>query len=182
MLPARVALSFAHVYARFFDFVWAATRRMGIDPESIDDVVQEIFIVIHQRLHTLERPEAIRSWVYGITRRTVSTYHRTVRNKKAGADTLGLSVEMLETQVPSPLDLIEQNAQVQLLQSLLRELSPTKREVFVLAEIEELSVPEIAEALEIPLNTAYSRLRASRQDFEAALARYTMRSAREEAS
>ena len=72
---------------------------------------------------------------------------------------------------PTPFDLTEQNAQVQLLWSLLDELDEAKREVFAMAELDELTVPEIAEILEIPLNTAYSRLRAARQAFEAALSR-----------
>ncbi|HET9956514.1 MAG TPA: sigma-70 family RNA polymerase sigma factor [Polyangiaceae bacterium] len=178
LTPPGAVPSFAEVYERFFDFVWASTRRLGVGTEWIDDVVQEIFIVIHQRLHSLERPDSLRSWVYGITRRTVSTYHRARRSKGAGTDTLSLNADTLETQSPNPLELTEQNDQVKLLESLLAELAPPKREVFVLAEIEELSVPEIAEALEIPLNTAYSRLRAARQAFEAALARHTARSVR----
>jgi RNA polymerase sigma-70 factor (ECF subfamily) len=61
--------------------------------------------------------------------------------------------------------------------ALLAELDEPKREVFVLAEVEEMTMPEIASALEIPLNTAYSRLRAARQAFEAALARHDARAA-----
>ncbi|HEU5074208.1 MAG TPA: sigma factor-like helix-turn-helix DNA-binding protein, partial [Polyangiaceae bacterium] len=63
------------------------------------------------------------------------------------------------------------SARLELLSSLLAGLTDVKREVFILAELEEMSVPEIAAALDIPLNTAYSRLRHARQEFEAALAR-----------
>jgi DNA-directed RNA polymerase specialized sigma24 family protein len=55
---------------------------------------------------------------------------------------------------------------------LLGEVGPLKREVFVLAELEEMTTPEIAEAVGIPLNTAYSRLRVARQEFSEALARH----------
>jgi RNA polymerase sigma-70 factor (ECF subfamily) len=72
---------------------------------------------------------------------------------------------------PSPADLAEQGDQVRLLYSLLEELDPPKREVFRLVEIDELGVPEVASILGIPLNTAYSRLRVARHEFEAALAR-----------
>jgi RNA polymerase sigma-70 factor (ECF subfamily) len=71
----------------------------------------------------------------------------------------------------TPSDLVEQNDQVKLLYTLLEELDEPKRDVFVMAELDELTVPEIAEILDIPLNTAYSRLRAARQAFEEALAR-----------
>jgi RNA polymerase sigma-70 factor (ECF subfamily) len=80
-----------------------------------------------------------------------------------------------ESRAPTPLEQTERNAELQLLARLLDELDEPKREVFALVELEELSVPEAAEVLEIPLNTAYSRLRAARQAFEAALARHEAR-------
>jgi RNA polymerase sigma-70 factor (ECF subfamily) len=61
---------------------------------------------------------------------------------------------------------------------LLAELGDSKRELFELVELEELSVPEVADMLQIPLNTAYSRLRAARQAFEAAFARYEARNSK----
>lgn len=168
--PPPKVLSFLDVYEQYVDFAWASARRLGVPPESMDDVVQEAFIVVHQRLHTLHRPEAIRSWVYGIVRRTVSHYHRARRAKSAaGAPTI--DADSIETDLRTPFELAEQSDQVKLLESLLLELTPLQREVFVLAEIEELSAPEIAEALNIPLNTAYSRLRVARQVFDAALAK-----------
>jgi RNA polymerase sigma-70 factor (ECF subfamily) len=79
---------------------------------------------------------------------------------------------------PTPLDLAERNGMVELLTQLLSELDEPKREVFELVEIAELTVPEVAQALEIPLNTAYSRLRVAREEFEQALDRHTARSER----
>jgi RNA polymerase sigma-70 factor (ECF subfamily) len=73
---------------------------------------------------------------------------------------------------PSPLDLAVLSDELQLLWRLLGELSPRKRDVFVLAQLEEMTVPEIAEAIGIPLNTAYSRLRSARQEFNEAFASY----------
>ena len=73
---------------------------------------------------------------------------------------------------PSPLDLAVLTDEIRLLWRLLGELGPLKREVFVLAELEEMTMPEIAEAIGVPLNTAYSRLRVARQEFNDALARH----------
>jgi RNA polymerase sigma-70 factor (ECF subfamily) len=143
----------------------------------MDDVVQEVFIVIHARLHTVQCPETLRSWIYGVVRRTASGYHRARRVKDASA--AALAVEPTAQLLPrTPLDLVEQNAQVKLLFSLLEELDEPKREVFLMVELDDLTVPEIAEILEIPLNTVYSRLRAARQAFEEALARHSARSVR----
>ena len=166
------SLSFSAIYKDYFGFVWSSVRRLGAADDAIDDVVQEVFVVIHSRIHTLQQPESLRSWIYGITRRTVSGYRRA--RKSRGLD-VGVAEETLASTGLSPFEQTEQNDQVQLLGRLLTQLDEAKREVFVLAEIEELSVPEIAEALEIPLNTAYSRLRVARQEFEKAVARHEAR-------
>jgi RNA polymerase sigma-70 factor (ECF subfamily) len=163
---------FESIYRQYFDFVWASVRRLGVGADAVDDVVQEVFIVIHKRLHTLEQPEALRSWIYGIVRRTASGHHRMRRTR--GAAPSNPDVE-LASMGPSPSDLAEQGDRVRLLYSLLDELDAPKREVFSLVEIDELSVPEVADMLHVPLNTAYSRLRAARQEFEAALARRSAR-------
>jgi RNA polymerase sigma-70 factor, ECF subfamily len=163
--------SFQSVYRQFFGFVWSSARRLGAEPDSIDDVVQEAFIVIHAKLDSVEKPEALRSWIYGVVRRTVSTH---LRAKRARAHGLAAEVDA-ESHGPTPLDQSENNQELLLLSSLLAELDEPKREVFALVELQELTVPEVAEALEIPLNTAYSRLRAARTAFEAALARHEAR-------
>jgi RNA polymerase sigma-70 factor, ECF subfamily len=165
---------FESIYNQYFDFVWSSVRRLGVSAAATDDVVQEVFIVIHSRLHTLEQPQALRSWIYGIVRRTVSGHHRSRRVKEASGAALAAEPNA-QPLPPTPLDLVEQNDKVKLLFSLLEELDEPKREVFMMAELDELAVPEIAEILEIPLNTAYSRLRAARQAFEQALVRHSAR-------
>src|SRR3954469_10332935 len=95
--------NFPAVYRAYFDFVWSCTRRLGVSAGATDDVVQEVFIVIHGRLHTLERPEALRSWIYGVVRRVVSAHHRARRSKLDSA----LPFEMAELsgpRQPTPLD------------------------------------------------------------------------------
>jgi RNA polymerase sigma-70 factor (ECF subfamily) len=166
---------FSEIYARYFDFVWSSARHLGIGAGAIDDVVQEVFIVIHGKLHTIQQPEALRSWIYGVVRRTVSSHRRAYKLKETSTSTFEVLGEASGPFPSTPLEVAEQNAQLQLLSSLLGEIDETKREVFILAELEEMTVPEIAGALEIPLNTAYSRLRAARQAFEAGLARRAAR-------
>lgn len=163
---------FAALYRQYFSFVWGCTRRLGVSDLEIDDVVQEIFIVIHGRLDTLERAESLRSWIYGIVRRTVSTYRRARRAKDASTAALRTEPDVQDPERPSPQELTEQSDQVRLLWTLLEKLDPPKREVFVLAELDEMTVPEIASALDVPVNTVYSRLRAARRELEEALARF----------
>ena len=163
--------SFKEVYEQYFEFVWSSARRLGIQPSAMDDVIQEVFIAIHSRLHTLKRPEALRSWVYGVVRRTASNHRRAAR-AHTGTNSSEIGYGEPQSREPTPLEQTERNADLQLLTSLLDSLDEPKREIFALVEIEELSVTEAAEVLDIPLNTAYSRLRTARQVFEAAVARH----------
>ena len=164
---------FEAIYQQYFDFVWSSVRRLGVGGASMDDVVQEVFIVVHSRLHTLQQPESLRSWIYGVVRRTVSSHRRSHR-----AQVVRESVVAGEglARARTPLDLTEQAGELKLLNKLLAGMDEAKREIFLLVELDELSVPEVADALEIPLNTAYSRLRAARLAFEEALARHSLRS------
>ncbi len=166
--PAQVP-SFQAVYETYFDFVWASAHRFGIEPPEMEDLVQDVFIVIHSRVHTLQNPQALRSWIYGIVRRTASNYRRA---KSTHARPSSHDSSRDESPDPTPLEQTERNAKRELLVSLLNQLDEPKREIFALVEIHELSVPEAAELLGIPLNTAYSRLRAARQGVEVAVARH----------
>lgn len=173
--PSAVVPPFAEVYRQYFDFVWSSVRHLGIQGAAIDDVVQEVFIVIYAKLPTVQQPESLRSWVYGVVRRTASGYRRARKPDESSSVQVGEIEHAVGSGGATPLEVAEQNAQLQLLASLLDELDEPKREVFILAELEEMPVPEIAQALEIPLNTAYSRLRAARLAFEAGLARRAAR-------
>lgn len=169
---SRAALpSFPVIYKQYFDFVWSSARHLGAAIDAIDDVVQDVFIVIHGRLSSLQNPQALRSWIYGIVRRTVSDHRRSRRSRDAAGARLGAEATSGAAQ-PSPLDLTERNAELALLESILAELDQPKREVFVMVEVLEMTVPEVALALEIPLNTAYSRLRLARKLFDEELAKW----------
>ena len=174
--------SFAEIYKTYLSFVWSTARHLGVDSGELDDVVQDIFIVIHRRLHTVVRPESIRSWIYSIVRRTVSTYRRTKRSKIVRVATELQEPAASQPSSATPQQLAEQSEQAQLLWTLLEKLDAAKREVFVLTELEDMTAPEIAAAVEIPLNTVYSRLRAARQELEAALQRHHARTLKRDPS
>ncbi len=165
-------LPFHAVYQRYLDFVWASAGHLGAGTDAIDDVVQDVFIVVHSKLATLQRPEALRSWLYGIVRRTVSDYRRSRRTRDAAVASLGAEPRSRQ---PSPLDVAERDAELELLENILSDLDEPKREIFVMVEVLEMTVPEVVQVLEIPINTAYSRLRLARQSFEDALARHALR-------
>jgi RNA polymerase sigma-70 factor, ECF subfamily len=166
------ALDFAVVYEANFTFVWRAARRLGVQPADTDDVVQEVFVVAHRKLGSFEGRAQVKTWLFKILLHVVRHYQRTQQRKPAHRPTAGADLDgLLDLNALGPGEAAERAEAVRLLDGLLGQLDADKREVFVLAEIEQMSCVEIADVLAANLNTVYSRLRAARQEFERAVAR-----------
>jgi RNA polymerase sigma-70 factor (ECF subfamily) len=165
-------LEFLNLYRKYFSFAWRNMRRLGIAVEAIDDAVQEVFVVVYRRLEDRTELADARSWMYGIIRRVASDHRRAMRRKPSACSD---DLELLPNGEPDPLAQTERTDALRLLYTILSELQPSKREVFILAELEQMSAPEISDALQIPLNTVYSRLRMARQELEHGLKRHRAR-------
>ncbi|HEU5077098.1 MAG TPA: sigma-70 family RNA polymerase sigma factor, partial [Polyangiaceae bacterium] len=124
---------------------------------------------VHRRLDGFEGRGPLRAWLYSIVVRVASQYRRTRLRKdlEHTEDPDGVA----DTTTLGPEDNAGQNEDVRLLLELLDELEEGKREVFVLADLEGLTAPEVADLLELKLNTVYSRLRTARLELKAALER-----------
>jgi len=122
-----------------------------------------------------------RTWLFGITLRVVRDHRRTYQRKEAPlAGSVPEDLDALLAPGRSPDDAAQVAEATRVLHVLLDALDDEKRAIFVMADLEELPVPEIAEALGVNVNTAYSRLRVARREFEQALARYRARTDRSE--
>jgi RNA polymerase sigma-70 factor (ECF subfamily) len=172
--PARPVLRIEEVYEAQLDFVWRTARRLGASESHLDDVVQEVFMVVQRRLADFEGRSELKTWLFGITRRVVRGYMRRHSRRTLTSET----AELPDPHAASGEAQLLALEGTQLLQALLNELDEDKREVFVLCELEELSGPQIAEALDLSLSNVYARIRVARQAFDAALKRYRARQAR----
>ncbi|MFS8069900.1 MAG: RNA polymerase sigma factor, partial [Byssovorax sp.] len=170
--PAHALPGLRAVFDAHADFVARALRYLGVPPSDLDDALQEVFLVVHARLGELTRPEALRAWLRQIARRVAMAARRKHAQRR---EQLG------EPQDP-PLDFAAtpEAAHVRrdLLLHLLDQLPDEQREVFVLYEIEEMSMREVAELINCPLQTAYSRHRAARERLEQAALRLDERGSR----
>lgn len=164
------AAGFEDIYRRHYAFVWRSVRRLGVADAELDDVVQEIFVVVHRRLADFEGRSAITTWLFAIAYRVVRDHRRgaAARARREAQATGG--------RPPTEPDRKLSRAQAAcVLDELLGALDDEQRETLVMADIVDLSAPEIAEITETKLNTVYSRLRLARRAFEAAVAAYRTR-------
>ena len=156
---------FDEVYREFFPSVWKKLARLGVPTAQLDDVAQEVFLSIHRKLSELRDPASLRAWTTGFAIRAASDVRRSLR-RRGQHEEVGETLESSQRTDAS----LEQQQGLELLQSVLAQLADEQREVFVLIELEEMSGPEVAEALELNLNTVYSRLRLARAAFNELIA------------
>jgi RNA polymerase sigma-70 factor (ECF subfamily) len=175
LVEGRDVLDFEQVYREHFPFVWRNLRRVGVPESALDDAAQDVFVVVYRRLAELTGPRLVRPWLSAILLRVAADHRRRARRKddptRSEADGPGLD-SIPDPRGKSPQTSAEEADRLRLLHRVLDDLDWPKREVFVLAELEQMSSPEIAEALGIPVNTVYSRLRTARKEFSQALARH----------
>lgn len=165
--------AFAAMFRTHHDFVWRILRRFGVPEPALDDKVQDVFLVVYRRWSDLDPATPPRSWLYGIARRVAADQHRGERRRERRL----AAVPEPAPQPPPDAHLAEGEAAI-FLESFLATLDEDKRAVFVLADLEGLTAPEIAAAVGANLNTVYSRLRLARQRFAAAIAARDPRSPR----
>jgi len=138
-----------------------------------DDVTQEVFVTVYRRLGEFQGRCSIKTWVFNILMGIVRNYRRTRRRKGKGhaLSTAVVDPAVLADVTADPSELASRAQAGRILHDLLDELAEEKAVVFVMAELEGMTVPEIAELVNANINTVYSRLRAARREFDQALAR-----------
>ncbi len=161
--------TFAAVFREHAEYVFRVLRRLGVADKDLDDVCQDVFVIVHRKLAEFAHRSTLRTWLYGIAVRCAANYRRrahVVREVPGALDDVELTVH-----AEQPQAVADRQARA-LLDRMIEELDDDKRAVFVLFELEELSMAEVAEAVGCPVQTAYSRLHAARAAIEAAMARW----------
>lgn len=175
VMPAAAAGDLGEVYEAHFKYVWRCLRSLGVADATIDDAVQEVFLVVQRKLPAFDGGAELRTWLYAIVLRVARRHRaeaardaqRFQSHEAAGGER---STDAGESANADLRREVEQNERLALAQRALAALDDVKREVFVLACVEGMSAPEIAALTSVPLNTVYSRLRAARLAFAEAVA------------
>ena len=168
--PTGTALEVEQLFRDHGEFVWRTLRRFGLAEPDADDLTQEVFLVAFRQFDDFERRSSFKTWLYGIAIRVALGHRRLARTQREQPFASPPEVAAND----GPHEAVADREARRLLDRALDELDDDKRAVFVLYEIEQLAMSEVAQALECPLQTAYSRLRAARDEVET----YVRRAAR----
>lgn len=161
--------SFTAIYRDQLRYVWRLVRQLGVAERELEDVVHDVFVTVHRQLPQYDATRPIRPWLAGITFRVASTHRRRASTQREIA--AQPMVDELAQNLQGAEDELQQREARRIMLELLERLEPDRRAVFVLHELGELSMPEVAEAIDAPLNTLYSRLRLARRQFAAEVRR-----------
>ena len=170
----QATITLEELYDRHADYVHQALRRLGVPRASLPDALQDVFVIVHRRLSQLDPSGSAKPWLFVLAMGVARNHRRRLR-RKPEVEPGTVDPDKVGGRFEEPFERAAHAERVELFYKLLEAMDDDKRAVFVLAELEELTVPEIATILDLNLNTAYARLRAARQRFELSLSRLRAR-------
>lgn len=162
------------IYRAELGYVWSTLRRLGVWEKDLPDAAHDVFVVVHRKLPDYDRARPLRPWLFGIAYRVALDHKRKAHVTREAALP---SVDGPADLVPAD-ELVASGEAKALVRAGLDALDVDRRAVLVLHDLEGHAIPACAEALGVPVNTLYSRLRLARQDFTAAVRRAAARRGR----
>jgi RNA polymerase sigma-70 factor, ECF subfamily len=162
MSTPEAPMAFAAVFRGELGYVCGVLRRLGVQERDIEDVAQEVFVQVHRRLDSYDPARPLRPWLFGFAYRCASSYRRSPLQRHAPDENVGM-----DAVAPAP----EEKSEADLVSAALAQLDVERRAILIAFEVEDIPMKEIADALGIPVNTAYSRVRLAREAFASAIER-----------
>jgi RNA polymerase sigma-70 factor (ECF subfamily) len=163
------------VYAEHFRYVWRCLRALGLGDNQVDDAIHDVFLVVQQKLPNFDGGAELTTWLYAISLRVARRYRWAARKDAWRFAAIDDEPEKVAAQPAhsqrDPEQALERGERLSLARRALERLEDDKREAFVLSQVEQMSAPEIAEIMGVPLNTVYSRIRAAKLAFQAEIGR-----------
>jgi RNA polymerase sigma-70 factor (ECF subfamily) len=165
--------SFDDVYRRHVGFVWRSVRHLGVAEADAEDAVQDVFVVVHDKLSSFEGRSKITTWIYGICLRVAQARRRRAHARHE----LVTDPDQLvgAAAVEDMSEAFERREAETMLDRILDTMPIEQRAVFTLFELDGSSCEEIAELTGTPIGTVYSRLRLARTAFRRATSRLEAR-------
>jgi RNA polymerase sigma-70 factor, ECF subfamily len=168
--PESIATDFPALFRREFDYVWNTLRRLGVRECDVEDLTHDVFVLVHRQIGTYDTTRPIRPWLFGIARRVAADYRRLARHKTVLAGDPGNFDSSERRQARYDAE-TESREAVAIVNRALATIDFDQRVVFILHDLDGYPIREVADALGICENTAFSRLRLARARFTAAVRR-----------
>ncbi len=146
---------------RHFELASRIIRNLGIPDCDVDDLLQQAFSITADRLHDIEAGKE-RAFLIQTAIHLAASLRRA---RALSRETLTDELPEVSDGKPSPEDLSDHARALRVLDGILGDMELDLRSVFVLYEVEEMTMAEIATVLQIPAGTVASRLRRAREDF-----------------
>jgi RNA polymerase sigma-70 factor (ECF subfamily) len=168
---AAVAERFREIFSAESAYVWSVLRRLGVRDADLQDLAHEVFVILHRRIldETFDASRPLRPWLAATAFRLASVHRRSAIERREVLDAEAGEATSDDRTDPERLAAAEQDRALVL--RALEAIQPERRIVFILHDIDEQPMSVVAEALGLPLNTGYSRLRLARDEFRAAVRR-----------
>jgi RNA polymerase sigma-70 factor (ECF subfamily) len=160
--------SFDAIYTQECSYVWNCLRRLGVQSRDLEDLVHDCFVVANRRMVDFDPSRPVRPWLYGIALRVASDYRKSARNRR---EVLSAEPPEAEAQPSRPDEEMSAGQNRALVMAALDSLAFKNRVIFVMHDINEHTMAEAAEELELPMATLYSRLKVAREQFGSAVQR-----------
>lgn len=167
----RSAVDVDAIWRAHGGFVWRVLHHLGVKAADIEDATQEVFVVVHRRLSEYQEQDKLRAWLYAICTRVARDHRRKLFRRRERVTDAPPERIAQATQAST----VENQQALQLAEKLLAALPEKQREVFLLYEVEQMSMTEVALALACPVPTAYARLRKARERVLELVARAQLR-------
>lgn len=164
--------AFREIFDGEASYVWHTLRRLGVRPADLPDVSHDVFVTVYRRLADYDTSRPLRPWVFGVAFRVASDYRRLAHHRReVSCDT----IEQIRDEAPGAEQAVATREERDLVIEALESIDLEQRAVMVMHDLDGHAMPVIADALSIPINTAYSRLRLARERFRAAVQRLRKR-------
>ncbi len=163
------------LFRRLFEaesaYVWTTLRRLGVREADVEDLAHELFLKVHAQLEDYDSTRPAKPWLFAFAFRLASDYRRRAAHRN---ESLGESPEP-PSREPRADELLAAQDERALVARALSMVDLDRRAVLVAYEMDELPMKDIATSLQIPLDTAYSRLRVGRAELHKAFQRLAAR-------
>jgi len=170
--PRSKEEAFRRVFDAEIAYVWRTLRSLGVPARDVEDLAHDVFVTVFRRWDDIDPARPIRPWLFGVALRVATADRRLARNQR---ERFGVDVhELVDEAPPADEQLASKKAWEVVLQAL-EGIEIGRRAVLILHDLDGFAMRDVADALSIPTNTAYSRLRLAREDFRQAIQRVRAR-------